>query len=182
MNILDEVWRDIPDYEGFYQVSNQGRIRSGDRFVCTEKGKYEILSKGKVLKLTLGTRGYLGLGLSKYGKCIKKTVHRLVALAFLGDYPDGCNVNHKDGNKLNNCIDNLEYCTFSQNSQHAYATGLLTIAKGEKQAMSKLKNADIIVIRDRLALGHSQKAIARDFNVNKSTITKIKTGKNWTHI
>ncbi len=180
MNILDEVWNDIPEFEGFYQVSNQGRVKSCDRIVDSNGRKRAL--KAAILKPSISTGGYKGVTLWKHGKGITKSIHILVALSFLGDCPDGCNINHKDGNKLNNCISNIEYCTFAQNSQHAYDMGLPTPAKGERHGQSKLKDSDIIAIRDRLALGHTTSAIARDFNVGQSIISRIKTGHNWSHI
>jgi hypothetical protein len=179
MNIINEVWKDISDYEGFYQVSSQGRVKSIDRIVGSNSRKKALRST--ILKPALSTSGYLCVSLWKDNKGATKSIHGLVALAFLGVCPDGCNVNHKDGNKLNNHIENLEYCTFAQNSQHAYNAGIPKVARGEKHGFSKLKNSDIIAIRDRIALGHKNTVIAKDFNVDASAISRIKTGRNWSH-
>jgi hypothetical protein len=106
---MDEEWRDIPGYEGLYQVSNMGRVKS-------------LKGNEKILKL-YSRRGYLGLNLHKNTNVHLKAVHRLVAESFLGNYPN-LQVNHKDGNKHNNIVENLEWVTPSQNIIHAYNHGL----------------------------------------------------------
>ena len=99
---------DIPNYEGHYQVSNQGEIYS--------------LKKNKKLFTRVHTKGYLEVELFKNGKGKIFKVHRLVALAFLGN--SDLQVNHIDGNKKNNCVDNLEWVTPKENQQHAIKNGL----------------------------------------------------------
>ena len=97
-----EIWKDIQGYEGLYQVSNLGRVRSLN---------YKKTKTVKILKLTSNTKGYLQLILHKNGEISSRKVHRLVAEAFIPN-PDGLpQVNHKDENKQNNCVDNLEWCT-----------------------------------------------------------------------
>lgn len=104
-----EQWRDAPGYEGLYQVSDQGRVKT-----C---------ATGHIKAQVLGGK-YLQACLSKNGKAKNKNIHRLVALAFVPN-PDGLpEVNHKDGNKANNDAHNLEWVTSSGNKLHAYATGL----------------------------------------------------------
>lgn len=109
----DEEWRPVKGYEGLYEASNYGRIRSLPR----------ATTSGRVLKPhTNGRNGYVYVCLSKEN--VRKTlrVHRLIAEAFWGT--SGLQVNHKDGCKTNNRLDNLEYCTQSENMKHAYRTGL----------------------------------------------------------
>lgn len=113
-----EIWKDIKGYEGLYQVSNYGRVKSLDR-------KSDIdgrLIKSKILKPGLNNPGYKFVILRKNGISENKMIHRLVAETFLNN-PMDC-VNHKDGNKLNNHMSNLEWCTYSENKKHAYETGL----------------------------------------------------------
>lgn len=114
---MTEIWKDIVSYEGLYQVSNLGRVKSyyGKNGRLTDKEK--ILS-GKVDK-----DGYMEVRLCKKGQVTYKRVHRIVASHFLcGD--ESLQVNHKDGNKSNNCVDNLEYVTPKENVIHAHETGL----------------------------------------------------------
>lgn len=105
-----EIWKDIPGYEGLYQASNMGRIRSL---------KFRHIDRIHIMCLGKRTDGYLCVGLSKNGKVTSKTVHRLVALTFLPN-PNGYEmVNHKDENKRNNRVDNLEWCTRSYNQVYS---------------------------------------------------------------
>ena len=97
-----EIWRDVVGYEGLYKVSNFGRIKSLPRNGTV---KYERLLRQKV-----GNNGYCTVALSKHNKTKYKSVHRLVAEAFLDNPKDLPLINHKDENKLNNCVDNLEWC------------------------------------------------------------------------
>lgn len=109
-NIEKEVWKDIPDFEGFYQVSDKGRVRSLDREVWSEKRGVFYSQKGRVLKLS-NVHGYSKITLWKNGKPLTMRVHRLVAEALIPNPKELDCVNHKDENKSNNRIENLEWCT-----------------------------------------------------------------------
>lgn len=108
----EEIWKDIPNFEGTYQVSNLGRIRSLDRIVECEHGVVRKLS-GKIMKLSPGV--YLRAHLYKEGKSYLISVHRLVAEAFIPNPDNLPMVNHKDENKHNNHFENLEWCTRQYN-------------------------------------------------------------------
>lgn len=118
-----EKWLPISGFEGFYEVSSLGNVRSLDRTVPRVDGSMCPI-KGQILKLYLAPNGYEVVHLSRENKRTAFSVHRLVTLAFLGEC-DGADVNHRDGNKLNNRLDNLEWCTRSENMRHAYRTGLI---------------------------------------------------------
>lgn len=180
MSIVDEIWKDIPDYEGYYQVSNLGRVRSVDRRVSHPRSGF-ITLKGCILKPAI-SRLYYGVNLSVNSVTRSVPVHTLVARAFLGANPDRLTINHIDGNKLNNRADNLEYCTHLQNVAHAIASGLWDSRKGQKHGMAKLCDSDISVIRQRLSLGESQSSIAKDYGVCQQTIQRINARKIWSHI
>jgi len=114
-----EIWKDIEGYENKYQVSNLGNVKSletwaGDRYIRREK----------ILKNNLCGNGYYYVCLSKNGKVKKYKVNRLVAQAFIPNIDNKPFTNHIDGNKLNNCVDNLEWCTQSENMKHASMMGL----------------------------------------------------------
>lgn len=117
-----EIWKDIPGYEGYYQASTCGRIRSVDRIVRQQgRGKaFDGLRKGRILKSRLLNSGYLVVWLCKDGKSKALTVHRLIADTFIPRNDERSDVNHKDGNKGNNNIENLERCTKSENIKHSY--------------------------------------------------------------
>ena len=120
-NIEKEIWKDIPDFEGLYQVSDKGRVRSLDRKVWNGgKGVFYSL-KGKVIK-QFNNRGYRYVPLSKNGKPTNVSVHRLVAEAFLPNSEKLTHVNHKDENKKNNRLENLEWCTPKYNTYYGKKT------------------------------------------------------------
>lgn len=120
----DEVWADIAGYQRLYQVSNKGTVRSLDRAVVEARTGRTINRKGKQLKPST-TDGYCVVRLGRAGVIKTYRVHRLVALAFIaGRTKEKCVTNHKNGDKLDNRADNLEWCTIGYNLQHAYDTGL----------------------------------------------------------
>lgn len=113
-----EIWKDINGYEGYYQISNKGNVRSIDRF----DGVHD--RTGTVIKPNLKTNGYLQVGLRKHNKRKWIGVHRLVAIHFIDNPENKPQVNHIDGNKQNNTVENLEWVTQEENQQHATRTGL----------------------------------------------------------
>ena len=127
---MKEIWKDICGFEGYYQISNMGRVQSLDRCVIANKHGGTKLLKGKLMKLTRAKgrvssdSKYLVVNLRKEGKNKVCEVHRLVAEAFISN-PNNLPVpNHIDGNKENNCIQNLEWTSYSENNKHALDTGL----------------------------------------------------------
>lgn len=124
---MREEWRDIPGTGDLYEASSLGRIRSKDRIV-TRRSKSGHLNQyyraGVVLKPLRATHGYLMVGLHYGEGRVMTTVHKLVALAWLNENPGRREINHRDGNKLNNRPENLEWVTHSENILHAQAMGL----------------------------------------------------------
>jgi hypothetical protein len=121
---MNEIWKDIPEYEGIYQASNLGRIRTIEGKVTHNDRLGEMHWKSRILKgrgdSPAGARVYLWK--DKQPKDF--LVARLVALTFLGEPPEGFTVNHKDGNRLNNSIENLEWLSVADNIKHGFETGL----------------------------------------------------------
>ena len=115
-----EYWKPIPNYEGRYEASNQGRIRNVNGHVLKPK-------RERYLRLEIGGKSF--------------NVHRLIAAAFFGPCPNGYQVNHRDGNRHNNAVDNLEYCTHIENERHAATLGLK--AKGSRNGFAKLNEGII---------------------------------------
>lgn len=121
-----EEWKDIRGFEGFYQISWDGNVRSLDRF----DGIRDL--EGQPIKPNLKQNGYLQVGLRKKGKRKWELIHRLVAIHFIDNPENKPQVNHIDGNKQNNSIYNLEWVTSQQNMRHAHANGLMKMPKGEE--------------------------------------------------
>lgn len=167
-----EEWRAIPGYEGLYSVSLFGRVRRDARACATRPGL--------ILRHNL-SRSYPFVVLYKNRRPRTYTVHSLVAHAFIGERPDGHEVNHKDGVKTNPRSDNLEYCTKSENCKHALGTGLRTPAKGQESSQSKLTDTDVREIRF-LKGKVPHKDLAAQFRVDRSVISRVQTGKSWAHI
>lgn len=125
MQLTDELWRDIVGFDGKYQVSNLGRIRSIEHIskCSNQHTQFYRTYPSKILKLHAIDRGYLQAFLYKDGKSMGYLVHRLVAMAFLPNPYDKLEVNHKDRNPSNNCIHNLEWVTKEENIKHALNNG-----------------------------------------------------------
>lgn len=164
-------WRDIPGYEGLYQVSNDGQVK---RLGGTAKCKQD-----RLLKLAYN-KGYAQVALCRDGKAVTKQVHTLVTLVFLGD-PGDLWCNHKNGIKSDNRLENLEYVTPGENTKHAYDTGLHPKVYGEKHWTRKLtdEQANIIQLASSLVLEEvgGRKGLAKYFGVSLTTIQAIITGK-----
>ena len=129
-----ENWKTIRGYEGLYEVSDNGNVRSLDRYVTqlTKGGNLMTrLYKGLMVKPRIGKVGYKYLHLSKAGVRTTLKIHRLVALNFIDNPENKPEVNHKDGDKTNNNVANLEWATSSENKQHAVDTGLKINAFGK---------------------------------------------------
>lgn len=129
-----EKWRPVPGYEGLYEVSNMARVRSVDRHFV--RNGINVYLNGMILKQHLAKRGYHCVKLSKNGINITKTVHRFAAL-FIPNPNNYPHINHIDGNKGNNDLKNLEWCTHKQNMAHANEAGLIRHPSGGDSKLSK---------------------------------------------
>lgn len=165
-----EVWRRIPGFVGA-SSSPTGRIRG---------------TSGKLLKLRKNKAGYYQICLS-YGKSGErrqktKLVHRLVALVFHGECPRGLEVNHEDGNKLDNRADNLEYVTRPYNHLHAYRIGLQISCKGEQHGHHKLTGEIVRLCRRLVGQGKTCTSLAYRFGVSVSVMWEAVVRKTWKHV
>lgn len=137
--MIDEIWKPIKNYECLYEVSNLGRVRSLDKYVNYRYGNREV--KGKILKPSLNGWGYPSISLSKNGITKSTRIHKLVAEHFLVKVKNKNCINHIDGNKENNYIDNLEWCNHKENTKHAMDNGLINfnqLAKSNGEKCSKI--------------------------------------------
>ena len=136
-----EIWRDIDEYKGIYQVSNLGNVKS----LIGYNGK-KYISREKLLSKTLSTTGYYKVELYKEKEKKSLRVHRLVAIAFIENPLNKEQVNHIDGNKLNNNVENLEWNTSLENIRHSISAGLRIINTIEKSELEKLYLKDELTI------------------------------------
>jgi predicted XRE-type DNA-binding protein len=174
---MKEIWKDIKGYEGYYQVSSLGNVKSLYRIDIKGQKRCE-----RILKLSLKHTGYLNVNLSK--DCIKKyyRVHRLVAFAFLENPMNKPQVNHKNGEKTDNKVENLEWCTGSENTIHSFKNKLQPLPLGTKNSQSKLSESDVLEIKKLLLKKVKQKEIAKIFEISIPSVSNIKRNKNWIHI
>lgn len=136
---MKEIWKPIVGYESLYEISNLGRVRSPDKVVKCRAGATRIYP-GRILSLTINRKGYLRCAIGTNQNFKTKEVHRLVAQAFIPNLQSKPNVNHKDGVKINNQAENLEWCTQQENNQHAQDTGLNKARFSLKQKQAAIRN------------------------------------------
>ena len=161
-----EEWRPVSGHSG-YEVSDHGRVRS----YRTLQG--HPCKKPRIMKLMV-VQGYLHI---KLGRSFQSTVHRLVAAAFLGPCPEGMECRHLDGDRLNARLDNLIYGTKAENYDDRRRHG--THNTGERHGNSKLTDARASLIKTSTT---SAKELAEKFGVTPSSISKVRTGRSWTHV
>ena len=181
MTELYECWLPVVGYEGHYEVSNRGRVRSLHRIVKHSRDKGEDRIKARMMAIPVNRgHGYRQVTLSHDSK--KKTflVHRLVAAAFIGPCPEGEEVLHGIAGSLNNSVENLRYGTRSENEQDKKRDG--TDRRGERAHSSKLTEQKVLRIRELLLAGVTQKEIAAQFSIHKNYVSLIKRRVTWAHI
>lgn len=137
------MWKDIIGFEGQYQVSNKGEVRSLQRYVKGARGSKRLL-KARLMRISTNVHGYASASLCKDAKLKTLVVHRLVAKAFLPNPKNKPCVNHKDGNRLNNNVNNLEWVTYSENTKHAFKPNINQIKKIRKLIEQGLTNQQIV--------------------------------------
>lgn len=179
-----EIWKDINGYEGYYQISNKGNVRSLDRF----DGVHD--RQGTIIKPHMKHNGYLQVGLRKHNTRKWLAIHRLVAIHFIENPDNKPQVNHIDGNKQNNNVENLEWVTAKENQNHATRIGLRNnMPKGEKhpnygKCGENSKSAKPVIRKDPKT-GETKlykaKILAKDDGFDVTSISKCCHGKLKTH-
>lgn len=184
---MNEIWKSLEGivYNGVsYEVSNLGEVRSIDRYVNGKNGCKRFL-KGKIIKPKTNNKGYYCVNLSSGSKIKTHNIHRLVALAFIPNIEGKDTVNHKNGDKADNSVSNLEWSTNKENQIHAWNNGLKESLKGEDRHNSKLTEEDVVWIRENYIPRHpefNQKAIANKFGISKENVSHIINKRKWKHI
>lgn len=164
---MEEIWKDIPGYEGLYQASNLGRIKS------------LLFNKEKILKAWVQNTGYLTVSLNNK----KFSLHRLIAKTFIENPNNYPIINHKDGNKLNNKVENLEWCTYKHNLNEAIKLGLIHIKYASKDNKIRAKKIaqytlDGVYIKTFIGSVDAEKELKqKGIKVNASNIRNVCNGK-----
>ena len=172
---MKEIWKDIPGYEGYYQVSNIGNVRSMDRWIKRSGGVGDLHVKEKILANCTSRHGYVQLSLHKDKKSKKIFAHVLVMLAFVGEKTKGNDVNHINGIKNDNRLENLEYCTRSENMIHAFNNGLCK--KTRKTSKSGYNSKKCVVLNTESGIFHeSVVETAKAYNVYLGSMEKMLSG------
>jgi len=177
--VEEEIWKDIPGYEGYYRVSNMGRVKSLSRLKRCGCGFYE--EPDILLKPKKAGSGRLYVSLHKNGKRNNLYVHRLVLITFVGPCPEGMECCHKEDNPLNNRLENLRWDTHKNNIIDRINNDKQV--KGSRSGRSILTEESVMEIKKILFRGgYKIKDLASKFGVAISTISAIKNGINWKHV
>lgn len=175
-----EEWAPVAGFEGFYEISDHGRVKSLLRWVGAAGGKQRMIHE-RVLHPGLASRGYRYSSLRRDGVSHRFGVHRLVLTAFAGPCPDGMECRHLNGVRTDNRIENLRWGTKLENAKDRTLHGTENI--GEKHGHSKLTEPEVIEMRKCYAVGGlSHRDIATMFGISKSQTGHILRGKYWKHI
>ena len=173
---MNEIWKAIKGYEGLYEVSNMGKVRSLDRIIVERNGKTQK-RKGKELFFTVSKiddKGHMPrarVQLWKNNKSRLLQVHRLVAEAFIPNPEEKETVNHIDGNALNNNVQNLEWSTYSENQKHAYETGLMNVKRNYRPSNAR-KVVAIHQITGEEIVCDSCTQLSREIGCSRTTVDK----------
>lgn len=181
---MEEIWQTVKGFED-YEISSCGRVKTKERLIkynhAVTGSEHYRRSKERELKVyTNQLNGYKFVQLYFEGKATNKNIHRLVAENFIDNESSLPVVNHIDGNKHNNTVDNLEWCTDAYNHEHATKTGL--VARGSRVASSKLNESTVHAIKWFLNKSMSHSELAEAFQVSRPTITMIANNKSWDHV
>jgi hypothetical protein len=166
---MNKIWLPLPGYEGIYSVSDAGDVMSMN---YAGTGMMQLLTPNKVIR-----GGYWRVSLFKDHKQKTSYIHSLVMLTFVGPRPKGLQINHKNADKRDNRLCNLEYCTALENKHHAMNMGLWS--HSESNGGAKLTNDQVEQIKLKLASGIKRIQIAKEYGVHRATIYRIEHGKLW---
>ena len=184
-----ELWLPVKNYENIYHISNFGRLKILDR-VCWKSVKDKTSTRIKCEKISASfwkTGWYPNhILVDEQGNKRTECIHRLVASHFIPNPDNKPQINHKDGNKANNHVDNLEWVTCSENSQHAHDTGLSKPPRGTKHYMAKIDENRAREVKEILKTRVNNKPslgqIAKDLGISRSCVREIHENKSWKYV
>lgn len=174
---MAEIWKPVPGFAGYYDVSDMGRVRSLDREVIQLNAWGQLMARkyrGRILAPGVDKDGYLSVVLSFQSGKVSRRIHQLVLEAFVGDCPPGMEGCHNDRNPANNRLPNLRWDTSKGNKADMLKHG--TRVRGEQKHSAKLTREDVLIIRNS---SMSAKDIARQYGVHWSTVYNIRGRKRW---
>lgn len=175
---MKEEWTAVPGWEGLYEVSDRGRVRSLDRVVPGRHGPTRY--KGRILTPAGKKYPIVTLAETGAGRRVCRTIHSLVMEGFVGPCPEGLEVCHNDGDGWNNRLDNLRYDTRSENAKDTYRHGRRKL-RGEKSPAAKLTEAAVKDIRNRINQ-ESASSLGREYGVSPNAVLKAARGETWSHV
>jgi hypothetical protein len=172
---MEELWMPIPSFNGIYEASSIGRVRS--MYHASGKRKGILRDEPRLVKSHANNYGYIGVHLS-HGKY--RTIHDLVLESFIGKRPIGLQCAHLNGKRSDNRIENLAWVTCKENHRHLRLHG--TVLLGSRNPSAKLDEKNVLIIKRLLTLGIPMTQIAGMYGVTRTTIQKIRDGLRWTHV
>ncbi len=172
-SFMEEIWKSIVGFDGLYEVSNLGRVRSLDRSVKHKWGGGQFI-KGRVLRPGIHRDGHVIYGLHSLGRCETKRGGPLVLEAFVGPRPNGFEACHNDGNPANDALSNLRWGTHSDNEKDKLLHG--TSSRGENNSRAKLTAEQVLTIRNQSGSHHE---IAAQYGISRPTVSFIKSRRYW---
>jgi hypothetical protein len=171
-----EIWKPVLDYEELYRVSNLGRLYRLPHY--TRIGRYY---EEKMMNQYTNHKGYIQVYLCKDGKKFTTLIHRLIAQVFIPNPENKPQINHINGIKTDNRIENIEWCTNSENQLHAFRTGLKTFPTGELNSNTDLTEEEVNNIINEYNLGEKLPTLSKKYSINLSILRSIIYGTSWTH-
>jgi hypothetical protein len=178
MTTQQEIWKPIPGWDGYYEISNLGNVMRCYRIVFKPR---RLKYKSQIIKPWKDRNGYLLVTLRRLDERRHMQVHRIVATVFIDNPDNKPQINHNDCNKTNNIYSNLQWVTQNENMKHASDNGLLAI--GERNKSSKLNTDNVLKIKELIKCGTRVMDVHKEFSfVTPSAIRNIKNNITWKHL